>query len=115
MFGTITGGPVVNVLSTGVLTIPMMLKRGFSMVFAGGVEAAACLRRVDHAANHGSGGLHHGVAETGVPYRDIIIAAAIPALFYFFCLFLSIIFQAFVNQKYLFNHSASRTSRPLAN
>ncbi|HCD79119.1 MAG TPA: C4-dicarboxylate ABC transporter, partial [Alphaproteobacteria bacterium] len=30
MFGTITGGPVVNVLSTGVLTIPMMLKRGFS-------------------------------------------------------------------------------------
>ena len=41
MFGTITGGPVVNVLSTGVLTIPMMLKRGFSKVFAGGVEAAA--------------------------------------------------------------------------
>ena len=37
MFGTITGGPVVNVLSTGVLTIPMMLKRGFSKVFAGGV------------------------------------------------------------------------------
>ncbi|MXY33705.1 MAG: TRAP transporter large permease subunit, partial [Boseongicola sp. SB0664_bin_43] len=41
MFGTITGGPVVNVLSTGVLTIPMMLKRGFSKVFAGGVEASA--------------------------------------------------------------------------
>ena len=35
MFGTITGGPVVNVLSTGVLTIPMMLKRGFSKVFRG--------------------------------------------------------------------------------
>jgi hypothetical protein len=41
MFGTISGGPIVNVLSTGVLTIPMMLKRGFSKVFAGGVEAAA--------------------------------------------------------------------------
>jgi TRAP transporter 4TM/12TM fusion protein len=93
MFGTITGGPVVNVLSTGVLTIPMMLKRGFSRVFAGGVEAAAS-----------SGGSIMppimGVAAfimaslTGVPYRDIIVAAAIPALFYFFCLFLSIIFQA---------------------
>ena len=93
MFGTITGGPVVNVLSTGVLTIPMMLKRGFSKVFAGGVEAAAS-----------SGGSIMppimGVAAfimaslTGVPYRDIIIAAAIPALFYFFCLFLSVIFQA---------------------
>ncbi|MGB2160390.1 MAG: TRAP transporter large permease subunit, partial [Candidatus Puniceispirillaceae bacterium] len=93
MFGTITGGPVVNVLSTGVLTIPMMLKRGFSRVFAGGVEAAAS-----------SGGSIMppimGVAAfimaslTGVPYRDIIIAAAIPAVFYFFCLFLSVIFQA---------------------
>ena len=93
MFGTITGGPVVNVLSTGVLTIPMMLKRGFSRVFAGGVEAAAS-----------SGGSIMppimGVAAfimaslTGVPYRDIIIAAAIPAMFYFFCLFLSVIFQA---------------------
>ena len=41
MFGTISGGPIVNVLSTGVLTIPMMLKRGFNKTFAGGVEAAA--------------------------------------------------------------------------
>ena len=31
---------------------------------------------------------------TGVPYREIIIAATIPALFFFFCLFLSVIFQA---------------------
>ena len=93
MFGTITGGPVINVLSTGVLTIPMMLKRGFSKVFAGGVEAAAS-----------SGGSIMppimGVAAfimaslTGVPYREIIVAAAIPALLYFFCLFLSVIFQS---------------------
>ena len=41
MFGTISGGPIVNVLSTGALTIPMMLKRGFQRVFSGGVEAAA--------------------------------------------------------------------------
>ena len=41
MFGTISGGPVVNVLSTGVLTIPMMIKRGFKPEFSGGVEAAA--------------------------------------------------------------------------
>ena len=93
MFGTITGGPVVNVLSTGVLTIPMMLKRGFSRVFAGGMEAAAS-----------SGGSIMppvmGVAAfilaamTAVPYRDVIIAAAIPAVAYFFCLFLSAVFQS---------------------
>lgn len=93
MFGTITGGPVVNVLSTGVLTIPMMIKRGFSRVFAGGMEAAAS-----------SGGSIMppvmGVAAfilaamTGVPYRDVIIAATLPAIAYFLCLFLSASFQS---------------------
>ncbi|MEM7303467.1 MAG: TRAP transporter fused permease subunit [Pseudomonadota bacterium] len=93
MFGTITGGPVVNVLSTGVLTIPMMIKRGFSRVFAGGMEAAAS-----------SGGSIMppvmGVAAfilaamTAVPYRDVIIAAALPAIAYFICLFLSASFQS---------------------
>ncbi|MEM8554941.1 MAG: TRAP transporter fused permease subunit [Pseudomonadota bacterium] len=93
MFGTISGGPVVNVLSTGVLTIPMMLKRGFSKVFAGGVEAAAS-----------SGGSIMppvmGVAAfvlaslTAVPYSSVILAAVIPAAAYFFCLFLSAVFQS---------------------
>lgn len=93
MFGTISGGPIVNVLSTGVLTIPMMLKRGFNKTFAGGVEAAAS-----------SGGSIMppvmGVAAfvvaalTTVPYSSVIIAAVIPAIAYFFCLFLSVSFQA---------------------
>jgi TRAP transporter 4TM/12TM fusion protein len=93
MFGTISGGPIVNVLSTGVLTIPMMAKRGFSKVFAGGMEAAAS-----------SGGSVMppvmGVAAfvlaalTGVAYSSIIVAAAIPAVAYFLCLFLSAMFQA---------------------
>ena len=93
MFGTISGWPIVNVLSTGVLTIPMMLKRGFSKTFAGGVEAAAS-----------SGGSIMppvmGVAAfvlaalTAVPYASVIMAAIIPAVAYFFCLFLSVIFQS---------------------
>tara|TARA_Y100001970_G_C14249201_1_gene870527 strand:- start:2070 stop:4418 length:2349 start_codon:yes stop_codon:yes gene_type:complete len=93
MFGTITGGPVVNVLSTGVLTIPMMIKRGFSRVFAGGMEAAAS-----------SGGSIMppvmGVAAfilaamTAVPYKDVIIAATLPAIAYFICLFMSASFQS---------------------
>jgi TRAP transporter 4TM/12TM fusion protein len=92
-FGTISGGPIVNVLSTGVLTIPMMIKSGFSRIFAGGMEAAAS-----------SGGSIMppvmGVAAfvlaalTGVPYSEVIIAAALPALAYFLCLFLSVVFQA---------------------
>ncbi len=93
MFGTVTGGPVSNVMSTGALTIPMMIKRGFSPVFAGGVEAAAS-----------SGGAIMppimGVAAfvlaamTGTPYGNVIIAATIPAIAYFFCLFLTVTFQS---------------------
>lgn len=93
MFGTTTGTPVVNVLGTGVLTIPMMIRRGFSKTYAGGVEAAAS-----------SGGQIMppimGVAAfvlasmTGVPYREVAIAATIPAIAYFFCMFLSVMFQA---------------------
>ena len=60
MFGTISGGPVVNVLSTGVLTIPMMIKRGFSKVFAGGMGGRGFVRRVDHATGHGGRGLRSG-------------------------------------------------------
>ena len=93
MFGTTTGTPVVNVLGTGVLTIPMMVKRGFSKVYAGGIEASAS-----------SGGQIMppimGIAAfvlasmTGVPYREVAIAAVIPALAYFFCMFLSVVFQS---------------------
>ena len=93
LFGTISGGPVVNVLSTGVLTIPMMIKRGFNRKFAGGVEAAAS-----------SGGQIMppimGVAAfvlaalTVVPYREVIIAAIIPSFAYFGCLFLTVVFQS---------------------
>lgn len=93
LFGTISGGPVVNVLSTGVLTIPMMLKRGFNRAFSGGIEAASS-----------SGGQVMppvmGVAAfilaamTAVPYREVIIAAALPAAAYFGCLFLTVVFQA---------------------
>jgi len=33
-------------------------------------------------------------ALTGVPYSYVIIAAIIPAVAYFFCLFLSVVFQS---------------------
>lgn len=33
-------------------------------------------------------------ALTAVPYRDIIVAAALPVVAYFFCLFLSAMFQS---------------------
>ncbi|WP_325894139.1 TRAP transporter permease [Grimontia sp. NTOU-MAR1] len=86
MFGTISGSAVANVVATGVITIPMIKKRGFSAAFAGGVEAAAS-----------SGGqlmppIMGAVAfimadVTGIPYLSICLAALIPAIFYYASLF----------------------------
>ncbi len=93
LFGTISGGPVVNVLGTGTLTIPMMVQRGFRRTFAGGVEAAAS-----------SGGQIMppvmGVAAfvlaslTAVPYSEVIIAAFLPAIAYFVSLFMTVVFES---------------------
>ena len=58
----------MNVLSTGVLTIPMMIKRGFSKVFAGGMEAAA-FGWINHAPCDGRCGLCFGGNDGGAVSR----------------------------------------------
>ncbi|MBF9044340.1 TRAP transporter fused permease subunit [Rhodobacterales bacterium HKCCE4037] len=93
MFGTITGGPVTNVLSTGRLTIPMMQRNGFSPQFAGGVEAAASSGGQIMPPVMGVAAFVL-VALTAVPYTDVITAAFLPAMFFFFSIFLAVVFQA---------------------
>ena len=93
MFGTISGSPVANVVGTGVFTIPMIKKQGFKNSFAGAVEAAA--------SSGGQftppimGAVAFIMAELiGRPYIEVAIAAAIPALFYYFSLFSSVYSEA---------------------
>jgi TRAP transporter 4TM/12TM fusion protein len=92
-FGTISGGPVVNVLGTGTLTIPMMIKTGFKPTFAGGVEAAASTGGQIMPPVMGIAAFVLA-ALSSVPYSDVIIAAFIPALAYFFSLFLMVVFES---------------------
>jgi len=93
LFGTITGGPVTNVLSTGRLTIPMMRRNGFSKEFAGGVEAAASSGGQIMPPVMGVAAFVL-VALTAVPYTKVITAAFLPAMFFFFSIFLAVMFQA---------------------
>ncbi len=93
MFGTITGGPVTNVLSTGRLTIPMMQRNGFSPQFAGGVEAAASSGGQIMPPVMGVAAFVL-VALTAVPYTKVITAAFLPAICFFFSIFLAVMFQA---------------------
>ena len=93
MFGTISGGPVVNVLGTGTLTIPMMIKNGFKPAFAGGVEAAASSGGQIMPPVMGVAAFVLAALST-VPYSDVMVAAFLPAVAYFFSLFLTIIFES---------------------
>lgn len=89
LFGTISGSPIANVVGTGVFTIPLIKRQGFTAAFAGAVEAAAS------SAGQFTPPIMAAVAFVmaelvGVPYLTVAAAAALPALFYYLCLFASV-------------------------
>jgi TRAP transporter 4TM/12TM fusion protein len=93
LFGTISGSAVANVMVDGWLTIPMMKRTGFKP------EAAAAIESV--ASTGGQimppimGAAAFVMAEfQGVSYTQVMIAAAIPAFFYYGALFAAIHFNA---------------------
>ena len=93
LFGTVTGGSVTNVVATGVITIPIIKKRGFEPAFAGGVEATASSAGQIMPPIMGAAALVMSDL-TGISYLTIIIAAIIPALAYYASLFTSVVFEA---------------------
>lgn len=93
MFGTISGSSVANVVGTGVFTIPMIKRQGFSPKFAGAVEAGASAAGQFTPPIMGAVGFI--LAEmVGQPYYVVAIAAVMPAFFYYFALFASVYAEA---------------------
>ncbi|EKE43224.1 hypothetical protein OCGS_2815 [Oceaniovalibus guishaninsula JLT2003] len=89
LFGTISGSAVANVVGTGVITIPLIKKRGFSPRFAAAVESAASSG--GQITPPIMGAVAFIMADvTGVPYLTICAAAAVPALLYYGGLFVAI-------------------------
>jgi TRAP transporter 4TM/12TM fusion protein len=93
MFGTISGSAVANVVATGIFTIPLMKRTGYSPE-----EAAA------HEATASTGGQLMppvmGVAAfvmaelLVVPYSRIALAGLIPAVAYYFALYMIVDLKA---------------------
>lgn len=89
LFGTISGSAVANVVGTGVITIPLIKKRGFSPRFAAAVESAASSG--GQITPPIMGAVAFIMADvTNVPYLTICAAAAVPALLYYGGLFVAI-------------------------
>ena len=86
MFGSISGSAVSNVASTGVITIPLMQRGGYSARAAGAIEAVASTGGQLTPPIMGAAAFL--MAEfLQMPYQDIVLAAIIPALLFYIALF----------------------------
>jgi TRAP transporter 4TM/12TM fusion protein len=81
-FGSISGVAAANVYATGTFTIPMMKKLGYRPQFAGAVEAVASSGGQYMPPIMGAGAFVMSEI-TGIPYLEICVAAALPALIYY--------------------------------
>ena len=86
LYGTMSGSPTSDVVTTGSVTIPIMQRLGYSKALSGSVEVAASTGGSLLPPVMGSAAFI--MAEyTGIEYRDIAIAGIIPALLYFLCVY----------------------------
>ncbi|RBO83465.1 TRAP transporter permease [Marinomonas aquiplantarum] len=93
LFGTVSGSAVGNVVGTGVITIPMIKRRGFSANFAGAVEASASTGGQIMPPIMGAAALV--MADfVGVNYMTVIIAVLVPSIAYYASLFAMIVFES---------------------
>lgn len=93
LFGTISGSSVANVATTGILTIPMMKQTGYRSHVAGGIEAAASTGGQLMPPIMGAAAFL--MAEfLAIPYREVVIAALLPAVLYYIVIFTQVDLEA---------------------
>lgn len=93
LYGTISGSPTSDVVTTGSITIPMMKKIGYPATVAGAVEVAASAGGSILPPVMGSAAFI--MAEyTGISYLDIVVASTIPALLYYFSVYSQVHFTS---------------------
>jgi TRAP transporter 4TM/12TM fusion protein len=86
MYGTISGSPTADVVTTGSLTIPMMKRLGYGPAYAGGVEAAASAGGAILPPVMGTAAFLMSDF-TGIAYAEIVLAAVTTAVLYYVAVF----------------------------
>jgi TRAP transporter 4TM/12TM fusion protein len=93
LFGMISGSAVSNVLAVGIVTIPTMIRSGFSPYRAAAIESVGSTGGQLMPPVMGASAFI--MAEfLQVSYGTVCIAAAIPALLYYSCLFFHVDLEA---------------------
>ncbi|WP_256686225.1 TRAP transporter permease [Halococcus qingdaonensis] len=81
--GMISGSSIANTVTTGAFTIPLMKKTGYRAEFSGAVEASASSGGQILPPVMGAAAFLI-VEYTQTPFANVIVAAAIPAIVFFF-------------------------------
>lgn len=89
LFGSISGSASANVASTGAITLPAMTRIGYPKSLAGATEAVASSGGQIMPPLMGAGAFVM-VELTGIPYTSIMSAALMPAVLYFFAVWVGI-------------------------
>jgi len=89
LMGSMSGGPISNVLTTGPLSIPAMRRIGFSKEYASGVEACASTGGVFMPPIMGATAFVMA-SFLNISYVTVAVAALIPSILYFFGLYMQI-------------------------
>ena len=93
LYGTLSGSPVSDVVTTGSITIPLMKRLGYGETFSGAVAASACSGASILPPIMGTAAFLM-VDVAGIPYIEIAIAATLPAIIYYFGLMMQVHYRA---------------------
>ncbi len=93
LMGTVSGSSVANVCTTGMFTIPLMKSVGYEPHFAGAVEAVASTGGQIMPPVMGAAAFIMAQI-LGVPYMEVVLAAVVPALLYYFAVMVQVHFEA---------------------
>ncbi len=92
LFGSVSGSATANVMATGSITIPLMIKMGYSKDYAAAIESTASTGGVIMPPIMGS--VAFIMAEfMGVSYLTIVYKAIVPAILYYTALLLMVHIQ----------------------
>ncbi len=93
LMGMVSGSSVANVCTTGMFTIPLMKSVGYEPHFAGAVEAVASTGGQIMPPVMGAAAFIMAQI-LGVPYMEVVIAAIVPAMLYYFAVMVQVHFEA---------------------
>lgn len=93
LFGSINGSAPANVAATGVLTIPLMKRAGYSASYAGAVEASSsCVGQIMPPVMGVGAFIMSEI--TGIPYGEIAIAAIVPSMLFIGSISVAVMLEA---------------------